>query len=603
MTTRPTGTTIEQLKEMGFSDEIVAVPRRTIINIAGREKCGKCLTGDCTVLLESGKTIRVDQVRAGDRIASITPDGKPSVSTVNAVSLDGIKPVWRIVLSDGRRIKVTSEHKLLTPGGWMKACDVSVGGRVLVPSMLEVCTKGGNNTTVAEAAILGYLLADGGLTGSPRFTNGDEEVMCDFMCAVAECGFSWADYTSEGKTTVVGLSGAAFRSFRDRFDLYHGAAGKYLVPEVMEWPEELLDAMLQAYFTCDGWFCETDTGLRFGACSASKTLIGQITSLLLRRGIPVNTRVRTVNGTDYWDLDGSTRAAVNFTQRIGFTRSKQDKAVRLIAGSDVTPGRYGYLALTDKHGRGEPVLGSAGMWAKVKSIDSTGLSLPVWDIEITGDSHCFVANNILVHNSHMALTGPPPVVYFDVDIGTEGVVSKFQTNKQVLVYSLRVPKGAKQGVYAGMWSDLKLRLETAWGLKQGTVVLDTSTEAWELARLAHFGKLTQILPHNYVEVNNEWRALMRCAYDSPMTTVLIHKQKAKYVNNTRTGEYELSGFGDTEYMVQTNLVMYREDRKGGGMPEYCGYIQDCRQQPALTGSVLRGEMLNMEVLLGMIHDG
>lgn len=215
--------------------------------------------------------------------------------------------------------------------------------------------------------------------------------------------------------------------------------------------------------------------------------------------------------------------------------------------------------------------------------------------------------------SHFALSGPSPIVYLNVDIGTEGVVEKFQdAGKQVLIYDVRVPRESKQDVYVPLWGDLKTRIVKAYSLGQGTVVWDTATEAYELARLSRFGKLTQVMPHNYTEVNNEWRELLRTAYDSTMNTVFIHKMKPVWVNNTRTKDYEVAGFGEMDYLSQVNLVHYREDTEAGTV--FSVYVKDCRQRPGVAGMTLRGlplpageertidPLCNFEMLLSLVHD-
>ena len=215
--------------------------------------------------------------------------------------------------------------------------------------------------------------------------------------------------------------------------------------------------------------------------------------------------------------------------------------------------------------------------------------------------------------SHFAFTAPPPIVLFDIDIGTEGVVGKFQdAGKYFLRYEVRVPKEAKQDVYVPMWSDLKARIKKAYTLSTGTVVWDTATEAYELARLSHFGKLSQVQPHNYVEVNNEWRDLLRTAFDSTMNTVFIHKMKPVWLNtttsdgksrSTKTDRFELSGFSEMDYLAQVNVIHYREDsQEGGGMPDFSTFIKDCRSTPNVNGTVLRGPMCNFEFLLSLVHD-
>ncbi len=214
--------------------------------------------------------------------------------------------------------------------------------------------------------------------------------------------------------------------------------------------------------------------------------------------------------------------------------------------------------------------------------------------------------------SHFALTAPEPIVYLDIDIGTEGVVDKFQAEgKTILRYAVRVPKESAQEIYVPMWNNLKARILKAYSLRVGTVVWDTSTEAYELARLARFGKLTQVMPHNYTEVNNEWRELLRTAYDSGMNTVFIHKMKPVWINNARTKDYEIAGFGEMDYLAQVNLVHYREDTDEGTV--FSASIKDCRQNPGISGMLMRGLALasgdsrtmdplcNFEMLLELVH--
>lgn len=215
--------------------------------------------------------------------------------------------------------------------------------------------------------------------------------------------------------------------------------------------------------------------------------------------------------------------------------------------------------------------------------------------------------------SNFALTAPEPIIYFNIDIGAEGVVDKFQASgKQVLVYDVRVPKTAGKDTYEPMWKNLQMLLGKAYELGEGTVVIDTDTEAYELARLAKLGKLTQVMPHNYVDVNNEYREILRQAYDSTMNTIFIHKMKPKWINNARTNEYEVSGMGDIDYLAQVNILHYREDTDEDTV--FSVYVKDCRQRPGVAGTVLRGlplpkgdvrvgdPLCNFDMLMGMVLD-
>jgi len=219
--------------------------------------------------------------------------------------------------------------------------------------------------------------------------------------------------------------------------------------------------------------------------------------------------------------------------------------------------------------------------------------------------------------THFALTAPSPIFFINIDIGTEGVLDKFQAEgKKIYCLDVRVPKTTKSekdrsDIYVPMWGNLKVVFARVYGMGSGTVIVDTDTEAYELARLAKFGKLTQVMPHNYQEVNNEFREVLRLAFDSPMNTIFIHKVKPKWVNNARTSEFEVSGPSDIEYNVQANLETRRMDTEDGTV--FCVYIKDCRQNPSLAGTLMQGlplqsgeartedPLCNFEMLLSMVH--
>ncbi len=210
--------------------------------------------------------------------------------------------------------------------------------------------------------------------------------------------------------------------------------------------------------------------------------------------------------------------------------------------------------------------------------------------------------------THFALTGPEPVILFNIDMGTEGVVSKFQLGldgqkaKRVLVYDVRVPKGADKEVYESIWQQVRERAEVAYRLKQGTVVWDTDTENYELCRLARFGRLTQIMPHHYSVVNNDYREFLRLAYLSGVTTVLIHKVKPVYVNGNRTTDYEESGMSEIPFMVQLRLRTFRNDPASPGeMPEFGCTVLKCRPKPSMMGQTISGPMFSIPFFLSAIH--
>ncbi len=120
---------------------------------------------------------------------------------------------------------------------------------------------------------------------------------------------------------------------------------------------------------------------------------------------------------------------------------------------------------------------------------------------------------------------------------------------------------------------------------------------------AIFGKLDQVKPHHYGPVNAEFRDLYREAYDGPGNLIMLHKAKAEYVNDSRTGRRERAGFTDTGFLVQVEIKLYKEpaeDRDGDDDNGYRGQIISCRQQPEIEGQILQGPMLNFPMVAQMV---
>ena len=152
--------------------------------------------------------------------------------------------------------------------------------------------------------------------------------------------------------------------------------------------------------------------------------------------------------------------------------------------------------------------------------------------------------------SHLSLTANGPIIYHSIDIGTEGVVEKFQeAGKVVLVKEIIYKKGEPQSVYQDMWNTFKADFALGLEIGEGMVVVDTWTEVYELARLAKFGKLEQVQAHHYGPVYAELRGLIRDVYDTRMSAALLTKMAPDY----NTKELVEKGFSDTDFLVQMNI--------------------------------------------------
>jgi hypothetical protein len=122
-------------------------------------------------------------------------------------------------------------------------------------------------------------------------------------------------------------------------------------------------------------------------------------------------------------------------------------------------------------------------------------------------------------------------------------------------------------------------------------------------RLAHFGKLTNIKPHHYVEVNSAFRKMVDAAYESEKNLIIISRLKKEFKDDKFTGEYERAGFGELGFLVQANLRMFRPVKRVGQEREYGEFsvrVLDCRQDASLAGEVYEGAMCTFPMVATMI---
>lgn len=205
-----------------------------------------------------------------------------------------------------------------------------------------------------------------------------------------------------------------------------------------------------------------------------------------------------------------------------------------------------------------------------------------------------------------ALSAPGPIAYQSFDIGHEGVIQKHQDTKTIYFaqYEAVVERGMKpeevakanEPVWETFVKDYKLFIAQAKVGKVRTGVIDTASEVWEVLRLARLGKLTQVMPHHYTALNTEYRNLVREVYNTPANLILLHKLKAEWVDNPvtgkggRTGQFERAGYSDSGFLVQCNVLAYRErnaeDARGVATGPFHLLIKDCRQNPSAAGADL-----------------
>lgn len=90
-----------------------------------------CLPFDEKVMTDRGE-IRIKDIKAGDKIISTTEDLKKTIEPVTAKWETGSKLIYRITLEDGRSIRVSGSHRILTLFGYTRAENLFAGDYVFV---------------------------------------------------------------------------------------------------------------------------------------------------------------------------------------------------------------------------------------------------------------------------------------------------------------------------------------------------------------------------------------------------------------------------------------------------------------------------------------
>jgi hypothetical protein len=243
-----------------------------------------------------------------------------------------------------------------------------------------------------------------------------------------------------------------------------------------------------------------------------------------------------------------------------------------------------------------------------KALTDLGLKAPSLDIPRR------IIASVVGHQksgkTHTALTAPEPITYINIDESTEGVISKFGS-KVIAEYKPVKPNlSAPQSAWVPVYDGIRKVVEGALAYNEGTLVIDTATELYRIHRMAKFGKLTQVMPHHYTEINTEFKAgIFFPCYESKMSVIFLLRYKKKYVNDNWSGGYEKDGYTAMEYDVQFNLETIGTDREGGGR-DFAVRVVDSRHDASLVGLVfpdpnlptdLKDKLGGFEFLLEQVH--
>jgi replicative DNA helicase len=249
----------------------------------------ECVTGDTLVMLADGRRVPIrDLLGQSPMVVSMKADGQLCHTRCDAVWRVGRRAIWQVELASGRKIRATSEHRLLGTNGWKRLSQLRAGDhlalahRVPEPAKTSIWPPG-------AAALLGHLTAEGHWTGTAVRVRPRSGAQAKFVERVARSAFGAEvrpveDRRQHGALDLIGLRLERWLdecgwSGRD------GTRSKSLPPAVFALGRDDLAVFVRHFFAGVGTIAAGDNGQQGASVQfslGSETMASDVAALLLR---------------------------------------------------------------------------------------------------------------------------------------------------------------------------------------------------------------------------------------------------------------------------------------------------------------------------------
>lgn len=425
---------------------LMDVSRSHVAIVCGKRGGGKCLTGDTLITLEDGREIPIQDLgKENKKIISLQKNLKLKCCKKEQFYKRTVNKVLEITLRSGKKIKLTPNHPLLTVCGWKETKDLKKGSRIATPR--EVPRFGNKKLRDCEVKLLAYLIAEGHLgNGFVLFCNNDEKIISEFKNVIYsfDKGLKISPHGRNNLRISKIENGKEKNSLRKYFDslgLYNVKSDTKFIPEtIFQLPKEQLSIFLNRLFSCDGTihFDKNKKEYNISYSSSSSKLIQQAQSLLLRFGLLSIIRTKKSKKLPNYELKILSSQNLEFIKKIGFFGKKEEiqKKVKtknsnpnvdtipkeiweiyrpknwatvgkgfgyksLRSSINYSPSREKLLKIANCENNKElkNLATSDIFWDEIIDIKEINKKQTVYDITVP-ETHNFVANNIIVHNSY-----------------------------------------------------------------------------------------------------------------------------------------------------------------------------------------------------------
>ncbi len=426
--------------------------RSHVVFVCGKRGGGKCVLGDTLVTLENGSRAMIKDLEKDKRqVACLDKKLKIKLREKSGFYKRKVNEILHVRLRSGKELKLTPEHPLLTIKGWKEASLISQGERIATPRVLPFF--GNKKVPNHTVKILAYLIAEGNLTQRKiGFTNTDPEINADLSKSVKAFDSNLElKEIGENNFLIVGNGKNSLSKYLKELGLKGKNAYTKFTPElIFTATKENIAIYLNRLFSCDGsiHYDKNKKSWRISYGSASKRLIEDVSSLLLRFGILSRTRQKLVKGSKNfysYELEIFAQHIPKYIENIGFIGKKEilsakayleTKKINRNPNVDTIPkeiwdeyrpsnwaqiGRAaGYkhpkamreriryspsrqileqVALADQNEAILNISKSDIFWDEIARVEKRKGTFEVYDISVD-ETHNFVANDVIIHNSY-----------------------------------------------------------------------------------------------------------------------------------------------------------------------------------------------------------
>jgi DNA repair photolyase len=348
--------------------------------------CTYCISGDTPVLMGSGRTLPISELRVGDEIYGTRLEGhfRRYVKSTVLAHWSVIKPAFRTTLEDGTTFVTSGDHRFLTERGWKHVQDthpiqrphLTTSNRLLGTGQFAEGPR--ENDNYRRGYLCGMIRGDGHLKSYEYHVRKRVDRVHGFRLALAdpEALLRTQDYLEDfGIMTHEFQFLAAAGTHRAMHAIRSNSQANFLaIKSLVAWPAdpsvEWSKGFLAGVFDAEGSFSQTV--LRIS--NTDPEIIGWIGESLRRFGF---------------------RAVV---KHVDTGRQKPIDVVRMIGGLQEHLRFFHTVrpAITRKLDITGQAIKTSGARLRVVSVEPLGRAMRLFDI--TTSTEDFIANGVVSHN-------------------------------------------------------------------------------------------------------------------------------------------------------------------------------------------------------------